>query len=132
MNIVDSVNSLGLPKGEYVVFGSGPMSQYKIRESEDIDLFVSNKLYQKLKADGWEEMGKLASNNLRLSKFNVEIFKSWNFGAYRPEFKKIIATAEYVDDVAFAPLSEVLKWKSAFGRPRDLDDIKLINRYLKV
>ncbi len=45
MNIVKEVKSLGLPEGEYAVFGSGPLAVHKIRDTRDIDLLVSPKLY---------------------------------------------------------------------------------------
>lgn len=55
MRIVDRVKDLGLPADEFIVFGSGPLEAFGIRETRDVDLFISKALYKQLQASGWEE-----------------------------------------------------------------------------
>jgi hypothetical protein len=57
MDICEKVKSLALMDGQYVVFGSGPMAIHGIRNSSDIDLFVTEEQYNELKRrEGWKEV----------------------------------------------------------------------------
>lgn len=128
MDIVAKVKELNLPHGQYVVFGSGPLAVHGIRETNDIDLLVTTELYNQLKEEGWEER-EWELGGTYLSKDICEVDDSWIYGDYDPEPEEIIAIAEMHDGVPFAPITEVLKWKQAFGRPKDLEDIELIRAY---
>jgi hypothetical protein len=66
----------------------------------------------------------------RLSHGVFEAVDTWHYGAYNPTLEEIIGVAERIDDVPFAPIREVLKWKKAFGRRKDIADIVLIEAYL--
>lgn len=129
MSIFDEVRALGLPLGQYVVFGSGPLAAHRIRESRDVDLLATPKLYKQLKRVGWEEK-KWQKGGSYLSKDNVELDDSWEYGDYSPAPVEIINKAEIINGVPFASLEEVLRWKQAYGRPKDITDIKLIKNYL--
>ena len=48
-----------------------------------------------------------------------------------PRQKNLLKMAEIIEGIPFAPLTEVLKWKKAFGRPKDVVDIELIEQYLE-
>ena len=130
MNIVEEIKSLDLPKGEYVVFGSGPLAIHKIRDTHDIDLLVSPELYQELKKRGWEEK-VWKSGSKYLAYRNVEAGQDWDHGSYNPSLEDLLASAETFDGVPFANLEEVTRWKKVFGRDKDKRDIELINSYLK-
>jgi hypothetical protein len=53
-DIVSRVKELNLPLGEYCVFGSGVLEIYGIRKAKDVDLLVTENLYNKLKKEGWK------------------------------------------------------------------------------
>lgn len=129
MTIFEEVKRLGLPLGEYVVFGSGPLAARGIRDSDDIDLFVTSRLYEQLKAEGWPEQ-PWPEGGGRLVNGDVEADDTWNYGDYRPTPEEVIARAELINGVPFAPLTEVLAWKRAFGRDKDLHDIELIQDFM--
>lgn len=129
MDIFERIRNLNLPVSEYVVFGSGPLAAHGIRESNDLDLFVTDKLYKKLKKNGWTEKS-WSDAGYYLEKDGVQMDDSWNYGKYRPTFNEIIDKAKFINGIPFAPLTEVIKWKKAFARPKDMADIKLIESYL--
>lgn len=129
MNIFETVRALDFPKGSYVVFGSGPMAAHGLRESSDVDILATNRLYEYLKAAGWKEK-KWDDGGFSLAKDNVEIFRTWNYGIYRPDPAELIAQAEVIEDIPFVQLSEVLEWKLAFGREKDLKDAETLKDYL--
>lgn len=101
-----------------------------IRESEDIDLFVTVELYGVLASNpDWQvEVKEDGSEHLVNGMYDV--YEVWRANEYNPRAEDIIASADIIDGVRFASLQEVAKWKKAFGRTKDLRDIELINRYL--
>jgi hypothetical protein len=126
--IVSKVKSLNLPKGSYIVFGSCPMAIAGIREAGDIDFLVSTELFEQLERSGWKQIEK-TPNDKSLVKDDFEAHINWDFSSYKPTLEHLLESGDIVDGVPFASLSEVLNWKIAFGRPKDLKDIKLINQY---
>lgn len=127
--IIKKVKSLGLPTGSYIVFGSCPMALAGIRESADIDLLVSPELFQSLREQGWREVVK-SENDKPLVKGDFEAHAQWNFSSYQPTLDHLLESADIQQDVPFASLTEVRKWKQSSGRPKDIADIKLIDEYL--
>ena len=132
MNIFQRVRELSLPLDQYVVFGSGPLAAHGIRPTQDVDLFVTTTLYEQLKLAGWDEK-ELAEppGGLGLVHGIYEANDSWHYSEYDPTPEEVIAACDIIYGVPFAPLAEVLKWKRAFGRPKDLVDIELIEQHLK-
>ncbi len=130
MDIFQKVKELHLPLGQYVVFGSGPLAAHGIRPTRDVDLFVTPELYQKLKMEGWEEKEWDLMEGKYLSKGLYEVDDTWHYGTYNPTPEEIISVADIIHGIPFAPITEVLKWKKAFRRPKDLEDVKLIEEYI--
>jgi hypothetical protein len=130
MDIIEKVRKLDFPAGQYLVFGSGPLMVHGIRESRDIDLLVTSELYAQLKADpSWKVM-HWPDGAEYLANGDYEVDDIWHYNDYQPKTNELIAKAEVIEDVPFAPLDEVIKWKRAFGRPKDLADVELIEAYL--
>ena len=124
--IVAKMKELNLPKNTYVVFGSGPMAAAGLRESNDIDLLVSKDVFVKLKEAGWKEQVK-SLDDKPLTHEIFEAHNNWNFSSYNPTLEHLLASATEVEGIPFASLNEVRKWKIASGRPKDLNDVKLID-----
>ena len=127
--IIAKVKTLNLPKDSYVVFGSCPLALAGIREANDIDLLVSKELLDKLKEAGWKELQKDPNDK----PFIYDVFEAhdrWNFSSYSPTLQDLLATATVEEGVPFASLEEVRKWKVSSGRPKDIVDISLIDKYL--
>ncbi len=128
-DIIAKTKELNLTSGSYIIFGSCPMALANIRESQDIDMLVTKKVFADLKKAGWATVDK-GKNDKPLTKGVFEAHENWNFSSYKPTLEQLLATATFVEDIPFASLEEVKKWKVSSGRPKDLVDIKLINDYL--
>jgi hypothetical protein len=127
--IVNKVKALNLTQGSYIVFGSCPLAAAGIREAGDIDILVSVEVLEDLKKAGWQELDK-GPNDKPLTYDVFEAHNSWNFSSYKPTLEHLLSSAMLVDGVPFASLEEVKKWKQSSGRPKDLNDIELIDEYL--
>ncbi|WP_326955127.1 hypothetical protein [Amycolatopsis sp. NBC_01286] len=129
MDIVEAVKALNLPPHQYVVFGAGPLAAHGLRDTADVDLFVTTELYEHFRAAGWTEKAT-SCGKVHLASGIYEADDSWKYGDYNPTIQELVAMADLIDGVPFAPLTEVLKWKRAFGRPKDKQDVILIEQHL--
>lgn len=127
--IVSKVKRLSLPMDSYVVFGSCPMAAAGLREANDIDLLVSEEIYEKLKKTGWKVLHKGPKDEPVVHGI-FEAHQNWDFSPYSPTLKHLLASATIVDGIPFASLKEVRKWKAVSG-PKHLPDLALIDNRLK-
>ena len=129
MNIIAEVQKLDLPLGQYVVIGSGIMAQLGLRETNDVDIAVTPDLYAKLRASAeWEEEERYGKTFLK--KEAVEINPRLDWESYSTTAEEAIASATIIDGVPFMNLNELVAFKRALGRVKDLIDIVIIEEHL--
>lgn len=124
-----AVKSLKLPPGSYIVFGSGPLAAYGLREAGDVDLYVSEGVLEGFKAAGWQQIEK-GPDDKPYSHGIFEAHAHWNFSPYAPTLKQLLKTATVIEGVPFASLDEVRKWKAASDGLKHAADVRLIDDYL--
>ncbi|KKW30063.1 MAG: hypothetical protein UY72_C0024G0010 [Candidatus Uhrbacteria bacterium GW2011_GWD2_52_7] len=128
--IIHQVKSLNLPLGQYIIVGSGAMSVHGIRPHKDVDLLVTPDLYDELKRRGWTEEEKkpgffvVHQGDAEASPAMITV------NDYQPDIHAVIADADIISGVAFMKLDELVRFKTALGREKDLRDLKLITTYL--
>src|SRR3989344_983650 len=128
--IITKVKGLNMPRGSYVVFGSGPLVVAGIRLAQDIDLYVTKEVQKQKLKEGWHFVNK-GGKDIPLTHDVFEMHTNWDFSSYNPSLADLLSTAAIVDGVAFVSLDEVRKWKVVSARPKDLADIILIDGYFK-
>lgn len=130
--IIKKLNDLALPIGHYVVVGSAVMTMHGLRSAADIDLLVSSELYEELKAKGWQEHIRPQSPGRPRSLFQ-DVFDagdSWWIGDYKPVSSLLISSPHMIKGIPFVDLEDILAWKQAAGRSKDIKDIELIKSLL--
>lgn len=132
MNIIEETKRVGLPFGEYLVVGSGILGALGIREIKDVDLLVTPKVFDELLGRGWksEEIEIQGRMRQRLVSGSAEAYKDFYLYDEAQDVYKMIGEAEMIEGIPFMTLPQLLKMKQSLGRQKDLDDIKLINKYL--
>ncbi len=130
--VVAKIKKLDFPLGEYALFGSVPLAAHGIRGCRDIDVVAAPELYNRLKTmRGWKE-NVLPDGTKVLVKDNVEIYPEWGWGReYKPGTQRLIDEADSIEGIPVVRLEEVLAWKKAAGREKDLNDVRLIEEYLR-
>lgn len=124
--IIQEITSLNLPQGSYVVYGSAPLAICGLREASDIDLLISEELFETLQHQGWTRVER-SNNDKVLQKGNCEAFVYWGGSSYNPTLEQLLKTAHVVEGIPFASLEEVRTWKKARAKEKDLVDIALID-----
>ena len=130
--LLKRIKDLGLPEGEFALFGSAPIVVRGIRPfSHDIDMIVSEKVWNEYaKKPEWqrttfERDGKVVEmleNNL------LELYKVWGPGEW--DIEALLQRAEIINGLPFVSLNDVLQWKEISARDKDLKDVELIKKYL--
>lgn len=129
--LIKSVKSLNLPIGKYVLFGSAPIIVKGLRPAlHDIDIVVKEDLWNEYQnKEGWvKKPFNDKETYLEWSGKNIEFWKSWGPGEW--DVNKIIEEAEIIDGLPFVQLETVLEWKKICARPKDIEDIKLLEKYI--
>lgn len=130
MDIVSQVKELNLPLGQYLVVGSGVMSAHGIRAHNDIDLLVTEELYQDLKKQGWEVVQVKPGLEVVRKDICEASPQMVTLSNYQPNMQDLIARADIINGVAFSSVQDLVDFKTALGREKDLRDIDLIKNYL--
>ncbi|MFA6603481.1 MAG: hypothetical protein WCT10_01410 [Patescibacteria group bacterium] len=118
---------LELPTADFAVFGSGPMMARGWRDSRDLDIVARGAAWDKARQVGVESF--TADGAVKYVIGPIEVFDSWAPGQW--DVNELIDGAELIDGVRFVSLENVIKWKRLMGRPKDLEDIKLIEDRLQ-
>ncbi len=126
---------------EAVIFGSSAITLYDInleRRINDLDIFVSDTDYEKLKQlTPIEELKKISKNieNKTLTlKINgvqhIEILKAFP-GVNHKEVLSKASLKNHSNTLKVASIEDLVTWKTVQGRPKDVCDLIIINNYLK-
>lgn len=126
MSIIERVKALNLPKGEFVVIGSGLLDAWGIRESNDTDLVASESLFSALRESGKYKIGEKYGSQL-LHSDDLEIWPDWKADA---TFEVLSNSAVEVDGIKFVHPDILIKRKRESGTSKDLKDIQLLKDYL--
>jgi hypothetical protein len=128
------VRELDLPRHEYAIFGGACLTAHNIRETEDLEIFVTDNLYQTLVQEGWDERVTFSTNadyvTEMVQKVAVLAFRQCGSDKWIPDVDTYIRSPELIDGVLFMPLEAMRAWKAKTARPKDLVDVGLIGNYL--
>ena len=130
--LITKLKSIGLSANDYVVFASGPMYIHGLEDlSHDLDVVARGDAWRKASLIKKPVNANSGSGQVvELFEGEIEIFNNWYPGEWN--INKLIENAKIIEGVRFAQLSDVLKWKKLMGRPKDLEHIKIIEKYLEV
>lgn len=126
--LIRKLAALGLPPDDFAIFGSAPLMIRGLRESRDLDAVARGAAWAKAVSPA-ERLEKPAGGGTKavLAGGDIEFFDVWGPGEW--DIDDLIDTADVIDGVRFVSLDRVAKWKSLMGRPKDLADLELIERY---
>lgn len=119
------LRSLDLPLGDYAIFGSGPLIIRGIIEgTNDLDIITRGPTWDHLQAIG--HVAEFEGGNLRVDLFEERLTfgSTWKYGEF--DLDELIDTAEIIDDLPFVRLEHVIAYKTAAGRPKDLEHLRLL------
>ena len=129
--LFNNLKGLNLPIEEYAIFGSGPMGVRNLREMHDIDIIITEKLYNEyIGKNGWEVKNIYENNDcfkgLTNHNLSIEMWKDWYTDW---DVIELIKGSEIINGLPFVKLEKVLKWKKFFAKEKDLKDAEIIEKF---
>src|SRR5260221_7563462 len=132
MEIFERVRKFNLPKDHYAVFGSALLDVWGFRTANDLDIIVTPELYKKLKAEGWQEKSGNGFDILSKDDANVTTVQDKpTDGNYNPDRLQLIREAVEINGIPFVRVEEVIACKTAYNRPKDINDIKMLRENIE-
>lgn len=129
----DHLRSFDLPLGEYLITGSGPLGIRNLKEIGDIDIIVTDELWEELE----NQFGAVEENGVIKIVFPGGLIEAFKEGSFKgsleniPRLAERIAHSEIIDGLAFDTLETILYFKKKERRKKDLIDIDIIESYLR-
>jgi hypothetical protein len=129
VSLLDEVRGLGLPEGDYVVFGSGPLLVRGIlADTGDLDLLTRGRAWDHARTLGpIVRLERYGVDVVRLLDGRIEIGTTWGIGDF--DVDELIDTAELIDGLPFAALRYVRAYKETAARPKDLAHLRLLDEW---
>lgn len=128
-DLLKEVNKLDIPKNKFAITSSGPLGIRNIREINDLDIIVYPEIWQKL-----SNIYPVTKENNFESIYvgNIQILGegSWFTDSQFGKTTNQINNADLINDYKFVKLETILKIKKQKTRPKDIEDVKLITKYL--
>jgi hypothetical protein len=124
------VAELDLDPNDFVIFGSGPLLAHGLREHiSDLDIVARGETAERAFACGAKVLGEI--NGAELAVFDdgrIQFSRGWISDAWSAD--ELIDKAKFIGGLRYARLDDVLRFKQALGRLKDLKDIEAIQRFL--
>ena len=121
------LRKLDLPLEEYLIISSGPLAIHDIRECNDLDIIVSDALFEELSkkypVEIGEHVSKISLGDIEFMNRNAQQDDEYDFARQR-------ARAEMIDGIPFQDLHACLYFKEKGEREKDRKDVELIREYL--
>ena len=129
--VLAELQALKLPSGQYVVVGGAALAIRDIRDTDDIDLVVTQQLFDELATRGWKP--KARPNGKPGLKFGrAEAYLDVNCEAFGQSTSWLLEHAERVHDTLLVDLPTLAQFKAGYGRDKDFRDLKLIHEHMRL
>jgi len=147
-HVKDLVGNLGflnfqnVPNESYALGGSAVLALRGLRAIRDLDIYVSPEFYRQLLGWNWTEWEPNPHDPVGFNrqKYLMKVqdhitctaAREWKHqGApQRIEVQEFITEPEMVEGFPCIPLHVIFEWKKIVGRPKDVQDIQLIEEFL--
>jgi len=123
IRFLDELKKLNLGDS-YVILGSGALAVRGIRENKDLDVLVDKNTFGKLK----KKFGLNEKKNC-IEIGNIEVWD--NFKPWFEDSNLLIKDCDVIKGFRFMKLKYLISWKERLRREKDLEDLKLVEKYLK-
>lgn len=123
---LEKIISLKLPTSSYIVVGGAVLELLHLRASVDVDIVVSNAIYQRLSAKkSWKNV-TLENGKKILTRGGVNILREWDTAPLRRLQKNVMK----IDSIPVLGPAALIVHKRHFARRKDFADIALLKQYI--
>ena len=128
--LLEELARLGLPAGDYAVFGSGPLlARGWIDDAGDLDIVARGAAWAAARRLGAEEY--LDEWDVTVVNIGPDITVGTRWAIGDVDVDAVIDGAEMIDGLPFASLEAVITYKRISARPKDLAHLAIIDEHLE-
>lgn len=127
--LLRELNKLKLPTNKFAITSSGPLGIRNIREINDLDLIVYPELWQELSAK-YPLTNEGDFESICIGNIQISGKGSWFTDPQFGDLINQIDDADLFNSYRFVKLETILKIKKNKTRPKDIEDVRLIENYL--
>ncbi|CAK7050404.1 hypothetical protein [Tissierella sp.] len=120
-DIIKVLRNMNLPLGEYWITSGAGLVIHGVKEAtRDIDLGCTTNLVEQYLRKGCKY--RVADDNSKIVEVSdkIEMLENW-----------FVDEIELIDGLPVGSLESIKKQKSELGREKDINDIRLIDEYIK-
>ena len=121
------LKELNFPPEDYLIVSSGPLAIHDIRECGDLDILISDRLFNDLSKIYSVEVGahvsKISFEHIECMHRNFAQDNEYDFNHQR-------SNAEIIDGIPFQDLKTCLFFKEKSKSEKDKKDVELIKSYM--
>ena len=131
-DLLKELSVLNLPTSEYVIIGSGPLAIRGIRESKDLDIIVSDKIWNQL-IQKYPTVEKKGFIFIKVSD-NIDVHGAKSFAEPTgddPQQEDNIKEAEIIEGFPFQCVKHFLYYRYKYRSEKELADAKLMEDWIK-
>jgi len=126
LQIFKHIRQLGLPDGQYVIVGGGLLVALGLLDWDgDIDVCISQEVFDTFKNEGWQQEEWQGKPVLKNGIYDVGV----DFGGWSLE--ELLADALIIRGMPFINPEKLITWKQQMNRPKDVEHVALLQKYLK-
>jgi hypothetical protein len=127
--LLGEVRALGLPAGNFMLFGSAPLLVRGIvPPTGDVDVLARGPDWEAVRALGpTVRLPHYGVDVVRLLDGRIDIGTVWGIG--NVDVDDLIDSAEDIDGLPFAGLAHVRAYKELAGRPKDRKHLRLLDAW---
>ena len=116
----------GLDRDEFVLFGSAPLLAYGLKEDiRELDVVARGYTWRHVSVCGIPGAGEVSGDPVaHFWGGRIQFSRGWISPAWDPD--ELIDSAEVIEGLRFARLTDVLAYKQVLRRPKDIEDIRSI------
>ena len=132
--IKQSLVQAGIQLDKAIVIGSGILDKLGIRKASDIDVIVPKDVFNKLADnDNFRKAKKFDDDYYQSVDEQIEVWSYWwDFKEDKAiSYESLVEKSVLIDGTRFVSLPFLRQWKSDYGRSKDIEDVKLIDRYME-
>lgn len=127
--LLGELDKLNIPKDKMAITSSGPMGIRGLREIGDLDIIVYPEVWEDL-SNKHEVVRDGDFESITIGNIQVLGDGSWFTDPKYGVVKEDIDNSDTIDGYRFVKLEKILTIKKLKNRPKDIEDVKLIQEYL--
>jgi hypothetical protein len=142
VNLIQYLKYTKIDLSQSVIMGSSVLSLFGIRENDDIDIIVTNRLWNRMSSQFGKtyildrvDPGRESSTFFYHKDYkDITFFKSFyplHVNLDRELKLKNSQVYFKYGEYKFQTLEHLTIWKTEMGRPKDMKDVRVINGFLK-